>query len=88
VFGTDQDPEVEAICESLDPSGSFARSDVTACIAEVLANVGGTPIMFDGHLTAPHFYPALQNIPAVTGRPLELLEIPAAPRQLTFGESN
>ena len=77
VFGTGQDPEVEAICESLDPTSAYAREDVAACMAEVLAGAGSSPVMFDGHITDPHFYPILQGIPVVTGRPLALLEIPA-----------
>lgn len=77
VFGTDQDPEVEAICESLDPTSASAREDVAACMAKVLTDAGSSPVMFDGHITDPHFYPILQGIPVVTGRPLELLEIPA-----------
>lgn len=77
VFGTNQDPEVEAICESLDPTSAYAREDVAACISEVLTDAGSTPVMFDGHTTDPHFYPTLRAIPVVTGRPLELLEIPA-----------
>lgn len=81
VFGTDRDPEVEAICESLDPANRLARPDVAASMAEVLVNAGSTPVLFDGHITDPHFFPALQRIPAVTGKELELLEIPA-PRPL------
>lgn len=77
VFGTDQDPEVEAICESMDPTSASAREDVAACMAKVLTDAGSSPVMFDGHITDPHFYPILQDIPVVTGRPLELLEIPA-----------
>lgn len=76
VFGTEQDPEVEAICESMDPTSASAREDVAACMAKVLTDAGSTPVMFDGHITDPHFYPLLQSIPVVTGRPLELLEIP------------
>ena len=76
-FGTDQDPEVEAICESLDPSNASAREVVAACMAKVLTDAGSSPVVFDGHITDPHFYPILQGIPVVTGRPLELLEIPA-----------
>jgi GNAT superfamily N-acetyltransferase len=81
VFGTDRDPEVEAICESLDPANRLARPDVAACMAEVLVNAGSTAVLFDGHITDPHFFPALQSIPGVSGRALELLEIPA-PRPL------
>jgi GNAT superfamily N-acetyltransferase len=77
VFGTDQDPEVEAICESIDPTSASAREDVAACMAKVLTDAGSAPVMFDGHTTDPHFYPILQDIPVVAGRPLELLEIPA-----------
>lgn len=76
VFGAGQDPEVEAICESLNPADRFARTDVAACMAEVLVKAGGTPVSFDGHITDPHFFPTLQRIPGVTGRALELLEIP------------
>jgi GNAT superfamily N-acetyltransferase len=88
VFGTDRDTEVEAICESLDPTNPLARLDVAACMAEVLASAGGTPVLFDGHITDPHFYPTLQRIPAVTGRGLELLELRAAQRLHAMGESN
>ncbi|WP_143019152.1 GNAT family N-acetyltransferase [Arthrobacter sp. ov407] len=77
VFGTDGDPDVEAICESLDPANRLARADVAACMAEVLVNAGGTPVLFDGHITDPQFFPTLQRIPGVTGKELELLEIPA-----------
>jgi hypothetical protein len=82
VFGTSGDPEIEAICESLDPANRLARTDVAACMAEVLINAGGTPVLFDGHITDPHFFPTLRHIPAVTGRTLELLEIPAAAQGL------
>jgi len=88
VFGTDRDPEVEAICESLDPANRLARLDVAACMAEVLVSAGGTPVVFDGHITDPHFYPTLQRIPAVTGRVLDLLEIRSAQRLRAMGESN
>ncbi|MFE4226958.1 GNAT family N-acetyltransferase [Arthrobacter sp. NPDC056886] len=87
VFGTGGDPAVEAVCESLDPANRLARADVAACMAEVLVNAGGTPVLFDGHITDPHFFPTLQRIPAVTGRTLELLEIPAAPRLPTMGRN-
>ncbi|SDL67308.1 Acetyltransferase (GNAT) family protein [Arthrobacter sp. ok362] len=87
VFGTGRDLEAEAICESLHPANRLARTDVAACMAEVLVNAGGTPVLFDGHITDPHFFPTLQRIPAVTGRTLELLEIPAAPRLLTMGRN-
>lgn len=76
VFGTARDPEVEAICESLDQTNRLARLDVAACMAEVLVSAGGTPVLFDGHITDPHFFPILQLIPGVSGRALELLEIP------------
>lgn len=77
VFGTEQHPEIEAICESMDPSSASAREDVAACMAKVLTDAGNTPVMFDGHITDPHFYPLLRSIQVVTGKPLELLEIPA-----------
>ena len=46
-------------------------------MAKVLTDAGNTPVMFDGHITDPHFYPLLRSIQVVTGKPLELLEIPA-----------
>ena len=78
---------MEAICESLHPANRLARTDVGACMTEVLVNAGGTSVLFDGHITDPHFYPALQRIPDVTGRTLELLEIPAAPPLPAMGET-
>lgn len=87
VFGTGRDPDVEAIGESLYPANLRARTDVAACMAEVLVNAGGKSVLFDGHITDPHFFPTLQRIPAVTGRTLELLEIPAAPSLPTMGRT-
>lgn len=43
---------------------------------------GGRAVMFDGHVTDPHLYLLRQGIPALTGEPLELVEIPVYPNSV------
>ncbi|MGC0141829.1 MULTISPECIES: hypothetical protein [unclassified Pseudactinotalea] len=78
VFGTSNDTELEAITEALVPKHPGARRAVAACMAKVLEEAAGVPVMFDGHLSDPHFYPLLQTLPEVQANelaPLDLLEI-------------
>lgn len=78
VFGTPDDPEVEAVTEALVPHHPQARAAVAACMARVLSEADGRPVMFDGHLSDPHFFPLLDTLPGVApnaSSPLDLLEV-------------
>ncbi|MPV37621.1 hypothetical protein [Georgenia subflava] len=78
VFGTSDDPAVEAVTEALLPEHPHARRAVAACMASVLSAADGVPVMFDGHTSDPHFYPLLRALPDVRASaqtPLDLLEV-------------
>lgn len=78
VFGTPSDLEVEAITEALVPQHPDARAAVAACMARALSEADGRSLMFDGHISDPHFHPLLETLPdvrATAQTPLDLLEV-------------
>ncbi|GAA4908882.1 acetyltransferase (GNAT) family protein [Stackebrandtia albiflava] len=68
--------ESEAIAECLTPDAADARALLAGCIAAALAGSPVTRLVFDGHVTDPHFHPLLAGMPGVTGPVTALLEIP------------
>lgn len=64
--------------EAIDPNAPHAAADVLTCLQAVVAALGAdgvTELLVDGHVVDPHWYPALQQVPHVTGEGLHLLEL-------------
>lgn len=76
VYGEKRGVGFEVTPASPLPDHPRARSGLAACIAHVLLEADGIDGTFDGHVTDPHFYPLLSTIPGVTGKALDLLELP------------
>ncbi|CAN5707725.1 hypothetical protein BH24ACT15_BH24ACT15_33470 [soil metagenome] len=77
-FAFREDETLGVVCEAVDPAAPAARSDVTSCLRAVVdgARKAGWPaVLFDGHVTDRHFYPALQEIPHRSGQGLHLLHV-------------
>ena len=64
--------------EAVDPDAPHAAEDVLTCLQALVGRLGEDGVrelLVDGHVTDPHWYPALQQVPHVTGEGLELLEL-------------
>lgn len=65
-------------CEAVGPDAPHGTEDVLAALAAVVVGLGEqgcTDLLVDGHVSDPHLYPALQQVPHVTGPGLHLLEL-------------
>ncbi|TQL78636.1 acetyltransferase (GNAT) family protein [Stackebrandtia endophytica] len=76
VYGAGRGGTVEMLAQAPFPDRPGVRTGLAACIAEALLEADGAVVTFDGHVSDLHFYPLLSTIPGVTGKTLELLEIP------------
>jgi len=76
IYGDNRGGTIEMCGPAPFPEHPRSRVGLAACMAEALLEADGSLVGFDGHVTDRHFYPLLLTIPGVTGRTLELLEIP------------
>lgn len=71
---TEPDGTVGVVVETLDRETTDGLSAVRAAMQDVLRRVD-VPILFDGHVDDPHYPVVLGEIPEVTGRGLDLLQL-------------
>ncbi len=77
VFPGDEPPCL--LTEALEPEHRQAKDAVASCMARSLALVSGV-VIFDGHVSDPHFAPLWATVPGVIAGstdPLDLIEISA-----------
>lgn len=73
----DREGSLCVVTEAVDPASPTAREDVGAVMRDVVRRCAeaGKAMLFDGHVSDPHYPQVLATIPHVTGPGLHLIRL-------------